>query len=101
MAKRIARPNGDLELIAQGELLLNRVLSYQAAIAVHHLKAELGLDVQELTMSVAPLSSDTFGVYRVVCTIVRAGTPDPIVLESVVAPGKAVTVAAGKLKRSA
>lgn len=100
MIKRNVQPKGDLELIAQGELLLNRVLSYQAAIAVHHLKAELGLDVKELTMSVAPLTPDALGVYRVVCTIVRTGTPDPLVLEVVVAPGKAVTVPGSKLKRS-
>ncbi len=78
----------DIELIAQGERLLNRVLAYQAAAAVHQLKDELGLDVEELILSVAPLSADEVGSYRVVCTIVRASGPEPLVLELVVDPVK-------------
>lgn len=88
MNKRIAKPDHDVELIAKGERLLNRVLGYQAAIAVHQLKDELGLDVEELTLSVQPLSSDAVGTYRVICTIVRASGPEPIVLELIVDPEK-------------
>jgi hypothetical protein len=86
MNKRIAKPDHDIELIAKGERLLNRVLGYQAAIAVHQLKDELGLDVEELTLTVLPLSSEAVGTYRVVCTIVRASGPEPIVLELIVEP---------------
>lgn len=98
MSKCIAKPERDIQLIAQGERLLNRVLGYQAAIAVHQLKEDLGLDVEELTLSVLPISSEAVGAYRVVCTIVRASEPEPIVLELVVEPEKAV---ASMGKRSA
>ena len=92
MNTRAAKPEHDIELIAQGERLLNRVLGYQAAMAVHQLKDDLGLDVEELNLSVLPISSDEVGSYRVVCTIVRASAPEPIVLELIVEPQKAVAI---------
>jgi hypothetical protein len=92
MKTRRARMESDLELLAEGERVLNRVLGYQAAMAVHQLKDDLGLEVKELSLTVAPLSSDAIGVYRVVCTITRANGPEPIVLAVIVEPDKAVAV---------
>ena len=81
----------DVGTIAKAEKILNRTLAYQAAIAVHELKDALGLDVKELCLVVAPLSMGAPGVYRVTCTIANLATPDPVVLDIVVEPGKAVT----------
>ena len=88
--KRPAQREPDLEVVAKAERFLNRVLAYQAAIAVHQLKEDLGLDVEELTMSVSPIAPEAVGAYRVICTIVRASGPEPVVLELVVEPDKAV-----------
>lgn len=96
--KKVTKPAHDVELIAQAERLLNRVLGYQAAIAVHQLKDELGLDVEELTLSVVPFTSETVGAYRVVCTIVRASVPAPLVVEVIVGPER---VGAGNGKNPA
>ncbi len=90
MSKRPTSPIPDLEVISKAEVFLNRVLAYQAAIAVHQLKDDLGLDVEELNLSVAPAAQDAVGTYRVVCTIVSASVPQPVVLEVVVAPDKAI-----------
>ena len=80
----------DAEIIAKAEKILNRTLAYQAAIAVHELKEELGLDIEELRLVVAPVSMEAPGAYRVTCTIANLATPDPVVLDLVVAPEKAV-----------
>jgi len=80
----------DFDVIAKAERFLNSVLGYQAAIAVHQLRDDLGLDVEELTLTVAPTSQEAVGVYRVICTIVRANVPEPIVLELLVDPETAV-----------
>jgi len=80
----------DFDVIAKAERFLNSVLGYQAAIAVHQLRDDLGLDVEELTLTVAPTSQEAVGVYRVICTIVRANVPEPIVLEVLVDPETAV-----------
>jgi len=93
-----AQPN--FEVIAKAERYLNRVLGYQAAIAVHQLRDDLDIDVEELSLTVAPISNEALGVYRVVCTIVRASSPKPIVVEVVVEPEKAVE-AFGTSKRPA
>jgi len=47
----------ELASIAEAEKLLNRTLVYQAAVAVHELKDRLNLDVAELRLVVAPVSS--------------------------------------------
>lgn len=99
MRNRLNRVSRDVELIARAERLLNRVLGYQAAIAVHQLKDELGLDVEELTLSVVPMTSEVVGSYRVVCTIVRASGPEPLVLEVIVEPDKATASAGTNLAR--
>lgn len=80
----------DAKVIAKAERILNRTLAYQAAIAVHELKDALGLDVEELRLVVAPVSMDTPGTYRVVCTIESLAAPVPLVLDLVVEPEKAV-----------
>ena len=85
----------DVEVIAKAEKILNRTLAYQAAIAVHEIKDALGLDVKELSLIVAPVSRATPGTYRVTCTIASLVAPDPIVLDLVVEPAKAV-IANGK-----
>ena len=80
----------EVEIIAKAEKILNRTLAYQAAIAVHELKEALGLDVEELRLVVAPVSMEAPGAYRVTCTIANLATPDPVVLDLVVEPEKAV-----------
>ena len=91
MNKRSTKHNPDFEVIAKAERFLNRVLTYQAAIAVHQLQDDFGLDVEELTLSVVPISPEAVGAYRVVCTIVRASGPQPVVVDLVVEPEKALT----------
>jgi hypothetical protein len=81
----------DVEVIARAERILNRTLAYHAAIAVHALKDDLGLDVQELSLVVTPLSFDTPGTCRVVCSITRVAAEEPIVLDLVVSPEKAIS----------
>ena len=54
MDMRAENAGQQLELIAEGERLLNRVLGYQAAMAVHQLKDDLGIEVTELTLSAGP-----------------------------------------------
>ena len=86
-----------IEVLAKAEKILNRTLAYQAAIAVHELKEALGLDVKELCLVVAPLSPGAPGAYRVTCTIANLAASDPLVLDTVVEPDKAVT-SGGALK---
>jgi hypothetical protein len=78
------------ELISKAERILNRTLAYQAAIAVHEIKEVLELDVEELRLTVAPLSLDSPGAYRVTCTIASLAAPEPVVVDVVVEPHKAV-----------
>ena len=87
----------DAEIIAKAEKILNRTLAYQAAIAVHELKDALDLDVEELRLVVAPVSMETPGAYRVTCIIANLTTPDPVILDLVVEPEKAV-ISNGKKK---
>ena len=91
----------DFEAVARAERFLNRVLGYQAAIAVHQLSEEHGLDVEELSLTVGPISSEAVGAYRVVCTIVRANAPEPIVLESIVKAEKALAIKGSTSNRRA
>ena len=94
------KPEPDFHVIAKAERYLNRVLGYQAAIAVHQLMDDFGLDVEELNLTVAPIS-DAVGVYRVVCTIARANMGEPVVVEAIVEPEKALAFAdkGGRPKR--
>jgi hypothetical protein len=80
----------DAEVIANAEKILNRTLAYQAAVAVHELKELLNLDIEELKLVVAPLDVDTPGCYRVICTIVSLGKPQPVSIELVVQPERAI-----------
>lgn len=90
MTKREASDIGaEVQAISKAELILNRTLAYQAAIAVHALKEELDLDVEELRLSVSP-SIDTPGTYRVICTIETLAAPAPVMVELVVAPEHAL-----------
>ena len=50
-----------IDSIAAAEKILNRTLAYQAATAVHELKDRLDLDIAEVRLVVAPLSSDAPG----------------------------------------
>jgi hypothetical protein len=52
-----------IDSIAAAEKILNRTLAYQAATAVHELKDRLDLDIAEIRLVVAPLSSDALGCY--------------------------------------
>lgn len=90
MNQRPMHSHADVEVIAKAERFLNRVLAYHAAIAVHELRDDFGLDVQELSLSVVPMPPEAVCAYRVVCTIVGASIPQPVVLEAVVQPEKAV-----------
>jgi hypothetical protein len=87
----MAKGTGAVEVAARAERILNRTLAYHAAIAVHELKDELGLDVEELRLVVTPLSLDSPGTYRVVCSIAKVAAEEPIVLDLVVSPEKAIT----------
>jgi hypothetical protein len=49
---------------AFAEIILNRTLAYQAAVAVHTLKDLLDLDVQELRLVVEPLREDLPAILR-------------------------------------
>jgi hypothetical protein len=85
------KPATDAGVIAKAERILNRTLAYQAAIAVHELKEVLGLDIEELHLTVTPLSLDSPGTYRVTCTIASLAAPQPVILDLVVEPEKVIT----------
>jgi hypothetical protein len=70
----------DVELIAKAEAVLDRTLAYQAAQAVHELKANLGIDIQQINLAVGPMPNDT-GIYRVVCTILSFGATEPLEIQ--------------------
>jgi hypothetical protein len=80
----------DLGTLAFAEIILNRTLAYQAALAVHELKDRLDLDVEELRLVVAPFREDMPGKNCVTCTIESLGSARPITVEAVVDPEKAV-----------
>ena len=80
----------EIEMIAKAEAILNRTLAYQAAAVVHHLKQELDLDIEALSLLVAPLSAESPGTYRVTCTIASLVTPEPLVVDLVIAPEKEI-----------
>jgi len=75
-----------IDSIAAAEKILNRTLAYQAATAVHELKDRLDLNIAEIRLVVAPLSSDAPGCYRVTCTIANLVLPEPVSVEVVVRP---------------
>lgn len=70
----------DVELIAKAEAVLDRTLAYQAAQAVHELKATLGIDTQQINLEVSPMPNDAAS-YRVVCTIVSLAAKEPLEVE--------------------
>jgi len=78
-----------IDSIAAAEKILNRTLAYQAATAVHELKDRLDLDIAEVRLVVAPLSSDAPGWYRVTCTIANLVLPEPVSMEVIVRPDQA------------
>jgi len=80
----------EIEMIARAEAILNRTLAYQAAAVVHRLKEELDLDVEALSLLVAPLSTEAPGTYRVTCTIASLVTTEPLVLDLVIEPDKEI-----------
>jgi hypothetical protein len=80
----------ELVSIAEAEKILNRTLAYQAAIAVRELKDRLGLDVAEVRLVVAPVSSEAPGCYRVTCTIANLVIPEPVTVEVIVRPDQVV-----------
>ena len=86
-----------IDSIADAEKILNRTLAYQAAVAVHELKDRLDLDVAEIRLVVAPLSSDAPGCYRVTCTIANLVVTEPVSVEVIVRPDQAT----GSAKESA
>ena len=79
-----------IDSIAAAEKILNRTLAYQAANAVHELKDRLDLDIAEIRLVVAPLSSDAPGCYRVTCTIANLVLPKPVFIEVIVRPDQAI-----------
>jgi len=70
----------DVELISKAEAVLDRTLAYQAAQAIHELKANLGIDIQQINLAVSPMPHDT-GTFRVVCTIVSLSASEPLEIE--------------------
>jgi hypothetical protein len=89
----------DVEKMAFAEILLNRTLAYQAAVAVHTLKDLLDLDVQELRLVVEPTREDTPGKYCVTCTIESLGLPQPHSVVVEVQPDKSVKRASPRKKK--
>jgi hypothetical protein len=73
----------DVELIAKAEAVLDRTLAYQTAQAVHELKATLGIDIQQINLAIRPVPNDA-GTYRVVCTILSVGVPQPLEIQRTV-----------------
>jgi hypothetical protein len=67
----------DAELVSKAEAVLDRTLAYQAAQAVHELKATLGIDIQQINLAVSAMS-DVPGSYRVVCTVLSVGAMQPV-----------------------
>jgi hypothetical protein len=88
------------DVIANAERILNRTLAYQAAVAVHELKDLLNLDVAELSLVVAPFDDDRPGCYRVICTIASLEKAQPVRIEVVVQPEKAISPAAKRIRSS-
>lgn len=70
----------DIELISRAEAVLDRTLAYQAAQAVHELKAHLGIDIPQINLEVSPVANDA-GSYRVVCTILNIAAAEPLEIE--------------------
>ena len=54
------------------------------------LKDRLDLDIAEIRLVVAPLSSDAPGCYRVTCTIANLVLPKPVFIEVIVRPDQAI-----------
>ena len=77
----------EVQLLSKAEALLDRTLAYQAAQAVHELKATLGIDIAEINLAVSVIAQAP-GAYRVSCTIVIAADTEPLKFELVVNPGK-------------
>ena len=90
-----------IDSIAAAEKILNRTLAYQAATAVHELKDRLYLDIAEIRLVVAPLSSDAPGCYRVTCTIANLVLPEPVSMEVIVRPDQATGSAEESTRASA
>lgn len=87
----------DVELIAKAEAVLDRTLAYQAAQAVHELKAKLGIDIQQISLAVSPMPNDT-GTYRVVCTIQSLAATEPLEIQLTVrTPGVGAATDSGRL----
>ena len=88
----------DIRIIAEAEKILNRTLSYQAAIAVHELKDRLNVEVEELRLVVAPITEESVGSYRVTCTIIGLAVHRPVLVEAIVRPDQIVApVSNGKV----
>jgi hypothetical protein len=77
----------DVGLIAKAEAVLDRTLAYQAAQAVHELKATLGIDIQQINLAVSPVPNDA-GTFRVVCTVLSVGATEPMELRPTMRPGR-------------
>jgi hypothetical protein len=54
---------------ARAEAYLNETLAYQAASAVHHLKSNLGLEIEQLHLTVQPDDPHHPGVVHITCTV--------------------------------
>ena len=91
------KPKSSVGVLAKAERILNQTLAYQAAIAIHDLKDRLDLDIDELRLVVTPAPAEEPGSYRVTCTIVSVATPQPVTLDVVLLPEKAI-VSKSKLK---
>jgi hypothetical protein len=87
-ADAMTRPDA-IATIAEAEAILNRTLAYQAAIAVHELKARLNVEVTELRLTVAPPVLERPGSYRVTCTIAGLAADSALVVDAVGRPEQA------------
>jgi hypothetical protein len=58
----------------------NAGISGSAGDPIHELKANLGIDIQQINLAVSPMPHDT-GTFRVVCTIVSLSSTEPLEIE--------------------
>jgi len=72
-----------LEIYAKAEAILNRTLSYHAAISVAELKDTLGINIQEMRLVV---TANGNGVFEVTCSLESVAAPQSFETQTAVDP---------------
>ena len=71
---------------ARAEAYLNETLAYQAASAVHHLKSKLGLEIEQLHLTVQPDDPHHPGVVHITCTVHSVREKAPLQIHMAIDP---------------